>query len=133
MNMYWALQWFSRIALGVIYIWFGVLKVLQQSPASPLVGKLLEHIMPSITLPQFMIAFGIAEIIIGVLFLIPRFEKIALVLFLLHMITTALPLYVLAQITWQQQFVPTLEGQYIIKNLALIAVAWSVVIHRFEA
>jgi uncharacterized membrane protein YkgB len=41
-------------------------------------------------------------------------------LFVIHILTTILPLFLLPSI-WTHMFVPTLEGQYIIKNLALIA------------
>jgi uncharacterized membrane protein YkgB len=127
-----ALYWFSRLALATIYIWFGALKVLHQSPANPLVEKLLNTTMPGVSFTQFIIAFGILEIIIGILFLIPRFEKLVLILFVLHMITTALPLYFLAPMVWQRTLIPTLEGQYIIKNLALIAVVFYLVVHRYD-
>lgn len=40
-----------------------------------------------------------------------------------HMITTAMLLFILPQVTWSGFFVPTLEGQYIIKNFLIIATA----------
>jgi hypothetical protein len=33
------------------------------------------------------------------------------------------------ELTWQQPFIPTLEGQYIIKNLVIIALAFGVAAH----
>ena len=50
-----------------------------------------------------------------------------LIIFLLfpHIVMTALPLFFLTGVTWQTNFVPTLEGQYIIKNLLIIALAIS--------
>jgi uncharacterized membrane protein YkgB len=50
-------------------------------------------------------------------------ERIALVLLVPHMIVTILPLFLLPQIAWQAPFVPTLEGQYMIKNVVIIALA----------
>jgi uncharacterized membrane protein YkgB len=41
------------------------------------------------------------------------------------MITTTLPLFFLKDSVWVQPFVPTLEGQYVVKNLALIACAFN--------
>jgi uncharacterized membrane protein YkgB len=118
----------SRIALFVVYFWFGFLKVIGQSPASDMVkelfGKTLGH-MPFMSFGIFIVLFGLLEMFIGLLFIIPGREKLALVLFFLHMITTSLPLFISSGI-WTHVFVPTLEGQYIIKNLALIACALSI-------
>lgn len=113
----------SRIALFVVYFWFGILKVTGDSPANPLVEALQHQTLPFLTFSQFIIAFGIFEMIIGIAFLIPGFERSAIFLLFLHMITTVMPLIFLPQMAWQGTFVPTLEGQYIIKNLALIALA----------
>ena len=118
----------ARLSLFVIYFWFGLLKVIGQSPASPMVqslfSKTLAH-MPMLTMSPslFVWIFGFFEIIIGILFFIPGWEKTALVLFFIHIITTALPLFILHGEIWSHLFVPTLEGQYIIKNIALITCA----------
>jgi uncharacterized membrane protein YkgB len=117
---------FARIALCIIYVWFGALKVIGQSPASNMVKTLLHDTMPFFPFSSFIVLFGLFEIIIGVLFMVPRWEKTALTLFTLHMITTTLPLFVMTQYIWTHLFVPTLEGQYIIKNLALIGCALTV-------
>ncbi|MFZ2523655.1 MAG: hypothetical protein WAW92_04705 [Minisyncoccia bacterium] len=122
----------SRISLFVIYFWFGLLKVIGLSPASGLVeelfGKTLAHI-PLIKLISpdfFVVSFGLFEVIIGILFILPGKEKWAVRLFFAHIITTSLPLFFLANSVWQKLLVPTLEGQYIIKNLALIACALNI-------
>jgi uncharacterized membrane protein YkgB len=71
---------------------------------------------------------------IGILFIIPKLERIAIFFLILHMIIVALPLFLLPQITWQKFLVPTLEGQYIIKNLAIISLALVIGAHlrKFE-
>lgn len=115
------LDWFARVSIFVIYFWFGLLKVLGLSPASGLVAALLERTIPFLTPEQFIFAFGAFEMLVGLLFLKRGWEKLAIPLFFLHMATTFGPLVMLPAATWQQAGVPTLEGQYIIKNLALIA------------
>ena len=119
----------SRISLFVIYFWFGILKVFGQSPASGVVtelfNKTLAHIplVSSISPETFVILFGVFEVIIGILFIIPGKERWAIYAFFAHMVTTMLPLLFLKASVWTHILVPTLEGQYIIKNLALIACA----------
>lgn len=112
---------FARFSLFAVYFWFGLLKVAGTSPANPLVDSLLQKTLPFLTFASFIFFFGILEMIIGVCFLIPKLNRIGAVLFVLHMGTTFMPLIMLAQMTWSAPFVPTLEGQYIIKNLALMA------------
>lgn len=116
----------SRFALFLLYVWFGVLKILGTSPASPMVQELLSRTMPFISFDLFIVLFGAFEVLIGILFIIPKCNKIALVLFTAHMITTTLPLFIMTSFVWTGPLTPTLEGQYIIKNIALIACALTV-------
>jgi uncharacterized membrane protein YkgB len=113
----------GRLALVVVYFWFGILKVVGASPASPLVTALQTRTLPMFDAGSFLIVFGVVEVIIGVCFIVPRAERVGIALMAFHMVTTALPLVLLQDIVWSAPLVPTLEGQYIIKNLALVAVA----------
>jgi uncharacterized membrane protein YkgB len=119
----------ARFGLFVIFFWFGLLKVVGLSPASGLVQRLFEstiHFMPFAT---FLVAFGLFEMLIGILFLFKGTERVVIPLLFLHMVTTFMPLFFLQQETWSGFLVPTLEGQYIIKNLALIAAAVGIAAH----
>lgn len=118
---------FSRIAIFVIFFWFGFLKIIDSSPANPLVEKLLNTTLPFIGFSEFIIFLGVWEIVIGIVFLIPKLERIAIALLVPHMITTFLPLIFLPSVTWTAFLVPTLEGQYIIKNLVIIALAINII------
>ena len=118
---------YSRVSLFVIFFWFGILKVLGLSPASPLVRALYERMFSTAQgIDEFLIGFGLFEVLIGILFLVRKQERIVLPMLGVHMATTVLPLIVLPALAWTGPFVPTLEGQYIIKNLALIAVATTI-------
>jgi len=118
-----------RLALFVVYFWFGILKLVGTSPANPLVADLLNHTLPFLTFESFIIGFSIFEVLIGVLFLFSRFDRISLVLIAIHMVMTAGPLVLLPQVTWQAFFTPTLEGQYIIKNILIVTVAVTIAAH----
>jgi uncharacterized membrane protein YkgB len=118
---------FSRFALFLVYFWFGALKVFSaQAAANPLVLALLLKTMPFISPTLFLILFGTFETIIGITLLVPKFNRIGLVLLTLHMITAIVPLVLLPGFTWQGFLVPTLEGQYIIKNVLIIALALNI-------
>ncbi len=119
----------ARIGLFVIFFWFGLLKLLGLSPAAPLVEQLYHQTISFVDFQIFYIGFACFEMLIGLLFLIKGMERTVLPLLLIHMITTFLPLFMVPEITWQSAFVPTLEGQYIIKNLVIIAAAIGIAAH----
>ncbi len=115
-----------RSALFIVFFWFGLLKVLGLSPAETLVQNLFEHTIPFVSFPTFLTFFGFLEMLIGALFLLPKATRGVIPLLFLHMLTTALPLIMLPEVTWSAPFVPTLVGQYIIKNVVIIAGAMSI-------
>lgn len=119
---------FSRFAIALVYVWFGALKLVGASPANPLIAELLERTLPFITFDQFIIIFGIFEVAIGLLFLLPKTQRLAIWLLIPHLIMTAGPLLLLPTVAWSGFLVPTLEGQYIIKNVLIIAVAFNIFI-----
>ncbi len=119
----------ARIGLFIVFFWFGFLKVIGLSPAGGVVQRLFENTIPFMEFSTFLVLFGIFECLIGVLFLIKGMERVVIPLLLIHMITTFGPLIFLPEETWQKFMVPTLEGQYIIKNVVLIAAAVGIAAH----
>lgn len=119
----------ARFGLFVVFFWFGLLKVIGLSPASGVVQRLFEQTIPFMSFHIFLIGFGLFECLIGLLFLIKGFERVVIPLLFIHMITTFGPLVFLPTETWQRFLVPTLEGQYIIKNLVIIAAAIGIAAH----
>jgi uncharacterized membrane protein YkgB len=113
----------ARFAILVVYAWFGALKLVDASPANPLVKNLLEHTLPFLRFEQFIVVLGAYEIVIGVAFAVPRLERVAIALVVPHLIMTAGPLVLLPKVAWNGFLVPTLEGQYIIKNVLIVATA----------
>lgn len=113
----------ARISLAIVFIWFGMLKVLGLSPASGLVHDLFSATIPWMSFTTFYFLFAWFEVIIGVLFLFPRATRVVIPLLLIHMITTFMPLIFLPGESWSGFMVLTLPGQYIVKNLVIIAVA----------
>jgi len=119
----------ARFGLFVVFFWFGALKVIGLSPASQLVQQLFERTISFIPFSTFIVLFGLFECLIGIMFLIPHLERAVIPLLFIHMITTFMPLFLLTQETWSGFLVPTLEGQYIIKNLVIIAAAIGIAAH----
>ena len=114
-----------RYSLGVIFVWFGILKPYGISPAEPLV-KLTVQWMPLLSPGTWLAVIGWWEVAIGLTFLFHKTVRIAIALLSLQMIGTFLPLFILTQVTFQAgriPYAPTMEGQYIIKNLLIISAA----------
>jgi uncharacterized membrane protein YkgB len=114
-----------RVSLAIVFIWFGLLKPLGLSPAAPLVLATVRW-MPLLSPEQWLALIGWWEVIIGVTFLFQRTLRIAIGLLALQMGGTLLPLVILPEVAFQVgrvPFAPTMEGQYIIKNLLIISAA----------
>jgi uncharacterized membrane protein YkgB len=114
-----------RVSLGVIFIWFGILKPLGVSAAIPLV-KATTSWMPLFGPDGWVNIIGWWEVAIGLFFLFKKTIRIAIALLAMQMAGTFLPLFILPEITFQEgliPYAPTLEGQYIIKNLMIISAA----------
>lgn len=109
-----------RAALGTVFVWFGALKLIGASPAADLVARTVTFVPAELFLP----VLGIWEIAIGVGFLVRQLLRSSLLLLFLHMPGTMLPLVVLPEACFAAfPHALTMEGQYIVKNLVLIAAA----------
>jgi uncharacterized membrane protein YkgB len=110
-----------RIALGVVFVWFGALKFVPGlSPAEDLVRATV----PFLPGEWFLPFLGLWEVAIGLGFLTGRALRVTILLLFLQMPGTLAPLVLLpARVFTVMPVGLTLEGQYIVKNLVLIAAA----------
>ena len=109
-----------RYSLAIIFIWFGLLKPLGLSPAAELVANTVYWFPPEVVVP----VLGWWEVAIGVGLFFRPLLRLALFLLFLQMPGTALPLVLLPGVCFSRfPLGLTLEGQYIIKNLAIISAA----------
>lgn len=122
----------AHLSLFIVFFWFGAIKLTGLSPANDLVRELLLLIpvMKMWPFDSFIIILGLVEMLIAILFLFQRTTKLAIVILIPHMFTTMLPLILLPALTWQAFMIPTLAGQYIIKNIVIVALALSVVVSK---
>jgi hypothetical protein len=117
--------WMNRAMIALLYIWFGLLKVVGTSPAEGLVTKLFNLTLePYMGIQTFLAMLGLGEFAIGLLWLFPRSTKVAFWVMIAHMFTTFLPVIFLPNETWQSFLTLTLTGQYIFKNVVLLSASW---------
>jgi len=115
-----------RLALGIIFFWFGVQKYFPGlSPAEGLAGQTIfkltfGRLYPAQSLP----ILATWECAIGLGLLSGRLPRLTLILLFGQMMGTALPLFFFPAETWAHfPYAPTLEGQYIFKNMVLVTAA----------
>ncbi|MFQ5858264.1 MAG: hypothetical protein ACE5LU_21890 [Anaerolineae bacterium] len=110
-----------RWALALVFIWFGGLKLIGVSPATDLVIQTVFWLPPHLA----VLVIGVWEVAIGVglLFTSPLILRVTLLLLWLQMVGTFQVLVLLPEAAFQggNPLLPTMEGQYVIKNLVLIA------------
>jgi len=113
-----------RISLGIVFFWFGVLKFFPGlSPAETLAARTISTLTFGIITPNISIPFlATWECLIGIGLLSGKFMRITLLLLFAQMAGTLLPLFFFPSETFTVfPIAPTLEGQYIIKNIVLIS------------
>jgi uncharacterized membrane protein YkgB len=117
---------FLRVSLGIIFFWFGVLKFFPGlSPAQDLAANTISLLSfglvgPSVSVP----VLAAWECAIGLGLLHGGYLRSTLLLLWLQMLGTLAPLVLFPSETFTRfPYAPTLEGQYIIKNLVLISAA----------
>src|SRR3990172_9664751 len=113
-----------RVSVGIVFLWFGTLKFFPGlSPAEDLAGRTMSTlsfglVSRSVSLP----VLAAWECAIGLGLITGRFMRACLLLMFLQMSGTVLPLFLFPHETWVRfPFAATLEGQYIIKNVVLVA------------
>ena len=113
-----------RVPLFIIFFWFGFLKIINLSPAQQFVQDTV-YWMPFLSAADWTVVIGIWEVFIAIFFLFKRTTFIAMILLIIQMTGTFLPLVILPDVTFQNSnpLLPTLEGQYIIKNIIIITAA----------
>ena len=115
-----------RISLGVVFAWFGALKFFPGlSPATELatrtIGVLTFGQIPSNVAINILAAW---ETLIGVGLLTGIAMRATLALLFVQMIGTITPIFLFPELVFTRvPYAPTLEGQYIIKNIVLISAA----------
>jgi putative oxidoreductase len=119
-----------RASLGLVFLWFGVLKLADSSP----VMELLKHTYSFLPLKPFAAALGVWEVLVGAGLLSGRALRWALVLMCLHMAGT-FGAMLLAPSLFFHHGNPlwlTVEGEFVIKNVVLVAAGLVIAGHELR-
>jgi putative oxidoreductase len=110
-----------RLALGLVFLWFGALKLFGASP----VMNILEQTYWFLPVRSFATAVGAWEVLIGAALASKRALRCALGLLCLHLAGTFLALVFAPALFFQDGNLLrlTVEGEFVVKNMVLIAAA----------
>lgn len=120
-----------RLALGLVFFHFGFLKFFPDlSPAEMLASQTIMRLSGGeLDARTAMWWLACLECTIGLGFLFNVGLRWVSALFMLHMIGTFMPLFVLPELAFTVGPLGlTLEGQYIMKNLVFVAAGWTVLL-----
>jgi len=107
-----------RIAIGIVFIWFGALKIFGISPIADVVVATLFFLPAQIA----VVGMGLIELIIGIGLLSGLAMRVVLLLFLLQMLGTFVTMIVRPDLAFNGNPLElTTTGEFIIKNLVLIS------------
>ncbi len=120
-----------RISLATVFIWFGALKILGVSPVADLVASTVYWVDPDWLVP----ALGVVEVLVGLGLALNRWIRAVLLILAVQMAGTFLVFLVLPDLTFQDgnPLKLTVEGEFILKNLVLLAAAMVVGAHLGES
>ena len=107
-----------RVALGLIFLWFGLLKIFGVSPVVELIGSTYSFLPQE----QFILFVGIWEAAIGIGLICKFALRATLALLWLQMSGTFVALVLSPDIffTNSNPLLLTLEGEFVMKNIVLI-------------
>ena len=124
-----AFPWVTRGALSVVFFWFGFIKLVGLSEATGLAKALTAKTVGLDHFGVLFAALAVLECVIGVLCLVPSAIRVLLPLVFVHLMLVCAPLVLVPELTWQSVLVPTMDGQYIIKNVLIIAAVIGLAAH----
>ena len=113
-----------RVSLGIVFFWFGVLKFFPGlSPAQDLAIRTIQILTFGLIPPHItIILLATWECLIGLGLIFGLYMRATLFLLWLQMLGTITPIFFFPhEVFTRIPYAPTLEGQYIIKNIVLIS------------
>lgn len=111
-----------RITLAVTFLWFGALKITNDTPVGDFVARTVDWI-PGVAGSWFVPFLGVVEVLLGFALLFGRGLRVVLPLLFGHLAGTFLALVTQPEVTFQDgnPIMLTTEGEFVIKNLVLLS------------
>lgn len=120
-----------RVSLGVVFVWFGALKLFNLSPVEDLVFAAYPFFKES----ALLTLLGLWEVLIGIGLVFKLSLRFTLFLLWTQLIGTFIALFVSPSFFFQRgnPFSLTLEGEFVVKNLVLLTAGIAVGGHEVKS
>ncbi|HEX2131437.1 MAG TPA: DoxX family membrane protein [Actinophytocola sp.] len=111
-----------RLTLAVTFLWFGALKITNDTPVAEFVDNTVNWI-PLLDGGWFVPFLGVVEVLLGAALLLGRGLRVVLPLLFAHLTGTFLALITQPEVTFQggNVLMLTTEGEFVVKNLILLS------------
>jgi putative oxidoreductase len=108
-----------RFAIGVVFVWFGAIKLTGDTPVAQLVANTLPFLPKGVVVP----GLGTFEVLLGVALLVGRRLDLVVILLVMHLVGTFLVLVVTPEAAFAHHnpLLLTMTGEFVVKNVVLIA------------
>jgi putative oxidoreductase len=108
-----------RISLGLIFLWFGALKLTNSTP----IADLIADTVPFLPDAWFVPALGGFEVLLGLALFVGRRMGIVVALMVAHLSGTFMVLVMQPEIVFQRDnpLLLTMTGEFVVKNVVLMA------------
>ena len=117
-----------RLTIGIIFVWFGALKILGYNPVFDLIYN---SALPMLASGNGLIILGVAEVIIGLLLLTNRALIMTHIILIGHLLGTFTTFIFGWYIVFDPGFpILSLSGEFVIKNMTLAIAGLVVLIHE---
>lgn len=110
-----------RCALGLVYIWFGALKLAGRSEVFNLIAVTVPFVDPHVFVP----ILGVIEVFLGIGLISGRLPRLVLLGIVAHLVGTFLTFITAPRWMWRgdNPLLLTTDGEFVLKNLVLISAA----------
>ncbi|MGX7825803.1 DoxX family membrane protein [Actinokineospora sp. 24-640] len=110
-----------RVSLGVVFLWFGALKITGMTPVADLVAGTV----PWLERDTFVLGLGLIEVVLGAALVIGRQLTWVALLVAAHLCGTFLTLVMQPAVAFQtgNPLLLTMTGEFVVKNLVLLTAA----------
>jgi uncharacterized membrane protein YphA (DoxX/SURF4 family) len=117
-----------RIMMGVVFIWFGALKLFDVTP----VGDLVAATVPFLDRAWFVPALGLVEVVLGAALVTGVALRVAVPVMVAHLLGTFAVLVMEPGLAFQHgnPLLLTTIGEFVVKNTVLVAAALVIATHR---
>ena len=117
-------HWLHRVSLGILFIWFGLLKPLGHRTTTSILAHTTYWGDPE----TIVLILGWWEVAIGVCLLFRPLVRIAVLLLVIRLPGVVLAFVLKPEVCFFSfPFAPTLEGQYLIKDLVVFIATLAIV------